>query len=745
MANANEIKISVELVDKVTSKAKKIKKSLKDALKDVPKQTKDNTKGFNKMELALTSFNKSANSQSKRSVASFNALNRTIFKMNDSMRALANRTEKLGNESKKARHKVDGLKNSLDKTKSSGIGLTGILGGAGLGLAIGYLAKKIITAKSSFENLEVQFQTILGSTELATERMKELADFASSTPFQLEGVAKASKLLETLTQGTLSTGEGLRMVGDASAIAGVPIEELASHIGRANDLLKSGRSAGDSLARLQDLGLIAGKTRTKIEDLQKQAKGVEAWNVLQKELEKTKGGMEKLSNTMSGKFSTLKDKLDEFYRALFNEGAFQSAKNGLTSLISLTESFTKSINDFNSIYGGGTEGGYVGELKHQIALNDKLIEQNEQRKGSGWQGRNAELKDDNKSLLEGIELEEIMKKHQDDNKGFAKAHKEKAAKKEEDKGKGGSADAQKEEAKIAQEVREEMANHFTWIDAYEEEQHDKTLERVRRRGALQRVLIDQERALEMEEGEAKLTRLQELQDRKDEILKVSDEQKEERRKKERKRWEEDSAKQWEDLKKDQGKEEKLKKRNKELDELSTKATISNINNIGQSSKHGLTLMKKIFGETKEIRIASATVEGGLAVTQAFTSAPYPYNFVNAGLVTAQVGMNINKMSKAEKGADFQTSGPEWLLVGDNAGGKEQVSVKPVNTPNLNGSDSEGGGGGVVLNVNIGGNADESTIDALSNKALEIARAVEDVIRNRGLRLTTLSGEEVISV
>ncbi|MFR7733459.1 MAG: hypothetical protein ACLU7D_08945 [Collinsella sp.] len=46
----------------------------------------------------------------------------------------------------------------------------------------------------------------------------ELADFAAHTPFQqLPEIAAASRTLETLTDGALSTGQGLAMVGDVAS------------------------------------------------------------------------------------------------------------------------------------------------------------------------------------------------------------------------------------------------------------------------------------------------------------------------------------------------------------------------------------------------------------------------------------------------------------------------------------------------------------------------------------------------
>ena len=37
-----------------------------------------------------------------------------------------------------------------------------------------------------------------------------------------------------------------------------------------------------------------------------------------------------------------------------------------------------------------------------------------------------------------------------------------------------------------------------------------------------------------------------------------------------------------------------------------------------------------------------------------------------------------------EGADFVTQGPQLVMVGDNPGGQERVTVKPLSSPNING-------------------------------------------------------------
>jgi len=182
------------------------------------------------------------------------------------------------------------------------------LGATAIKFSSDFISAGLETTRQA-EKVETQFKTLLGSAQAAQERYGELAKFAASTPFELNSVANASKILQTLTNGFLATGEGLRSVGDAAAIAGVKFDELAVTVGRAYSGLQSNRAIGESLARLQELGLISGKARTKIEELQKASKGQEAWKVLQENLDKTKGGMEALSETLEGRTSTLVDNI----------------------------------------------------------------------------------------------------------------------------------------------------------------------------------------------------------------------------------------------------------------------------------------------------------------------------------------------------------------------------------------------------------------------------------------------------
>ena len=209
-------------------------------------------------------------------------------------------------------------------------------------LASGYAAVRAAQAtlrpSIETETFETQFAVLLGSFDAAIDRIADLREFNKSTPFELPGLVNASVTLQTLTEGALAAGDGLRLVGDVAVGTRQPIEELAIHIGRAYDGLNNGRPVGESLHRLQELGIVSGRTRTEIENLQKEgAKGAEVWNVLARQLERFRGTTELGSKTFAGAASNLSDTFREL-----RENFSRPVRDVLTPIL---ESVSKHLSD----------------------------------------------------------------------------------------------------------------------------------------------------------------------------------------------------------------------------------------------------------------------------------------------------------------------------------------------------------------------------------------------------------------
>ena len=261
-------------------------------------------------------------------------ITRAILKdeMSSQLAKIKNEFSQVNAQAKKTSKGTDKASKSFGGMTSKATLMKTALTGLAVG-GIGIFAKAIVGAAAEMETLETKFKVLLGDTDSAKARMQELSKFASTTPFQLTEIANASRVLQTLGGTTLATGQSLRLVGDAAAISGESFENLAVHVGRAYSGLQANRPIGESLARLQELGLVSGETRNQIEDLTKAAKGKDAWKVLQKELQKSSGGMDTLSKTFGGLSSTLKDQFQEVLRQVANSGFFEDIKKGLAVVV----------------------------------------------------------------------------------------------------------------------------------------------------------------------------------------------------------------------------------------------------------------------------------------------------------------------------------------------------------------------------------------------------------------------------
>lgn len=186
-----------------------------------------------------------------------------------------------------------------------------------------------------FETLTGQFRTLLGSMDGARERMTMLARVAEETPFDLEGVTKASRTLTVMSGNALGTREALLLVGDTAAATGAGIEELAFWVGRAYAMIKGGQPFGEAAMRLSELGAITPEVRRKMEELQASGAGsAEVWQVLQEHLQTFSGAMAHLSQTGDGLTATLGDTWSAAVRQ-FGDAFQGAAKEGIEFLINL--------------------------------------------------------------------------------------------------------------------------------------------------------------------------------------------------------------------------------------------------------------------------------------------------------------------------------------------------------------------------------------------------------------------------
>lgn len=244
--------------------------------------------------------------------------------------------------------------------------LAGIAAAVGGVIGLNAAIQQSVRFNAQLEQQGVAFKTLLGNAEAASRRMQELARFAAQTPFELPEIVQASKVLQSLTNGALASGEGLRLVGDAAAATGRPLEEVAMWVGRLYAGLQSGTPVGEATVRLLEMGLISGTTARKLNELAESGQGAgQAMTILRDTFGRLGGAMADQSQTFSGLLSTLKD---TFNMALADIGKplFDGLKQGIGELIPVVEGIGEKISAWVSI---AIQSFRDGRLSEFIGLN----------------------------------------------------------------------------------------------------------------------------------------------------------------------------------------------------------------------------------------------------------------------------------------------------------------------------------------------------------------------------------------
>ena len=240
--------------------------------------------------------------------------------------------------------------------------LAGIAAAVGGVMGLNAAIQQSVRFNAQLEQQGVAFKTLLGNAEAASRRMAELARFAAQTPFELPEIVQASKVLQSLTNGALASGEGLRLVGDAAAATGRPLEEAAMWIGRLYAGLQSGTPVGEATVRLLEMGLISGTTARRLNELAESGEGAgQAMTILRDTFGRLGGAMADQSQTFSGLLSTLKD---TFNMALADIGKplFDALKIGIAELIPVVEEVGTRIGAFTRLAVQSWRDGRFAEL-----------------------------------------------------------------------------------------------------------------------------------------------------------------------------------------------------------------------------------------------------------------------------------------------------------------------------------------------------------------------------------------------
>lgn len=239
----------------------------------------------------------------------------------------------------------------------------GIIAGLGAaGLAIG----TFIDDASRFEEVQIQFETLIGDAGRAEDALNELADFAATTPFQFEDLAAAGRNLLAFGTTAEELTPTLRRLGDISAGIGAPLGEISEIYGkiRVQNTVYSeelNQLTGRGIPVIQELAKQFGVAEAEVKKLASTGKitfpDIErAFISLTSAGGRFAGLTQNLSASFTGQLSTFRDNIDGISRSIGQ---------------ALLPAATASLNILNNLIGGTSR--YSDELRNEQTELNVLI------------------------------------------------------------------------------------------------------------------------------------------------------------------------------------------------------------------------------------------------------------------------------------------------------------------------------------------------------------------------------------
>ena len=190
---AKKLKEPLEQAKKESEKMKKPLSDTNDEIDKTNKKSKDTSKSL--QEIAKTSFS-SIKSDFKDIGSTIAPILQKAKDFGVQLKNIASKPYKIVLQAS------DQLSGIVNNVKSKLFSLKNII----TTVVAGATVKESVGMIVDLQNIQTQFETLLGSADKAQKRVDELVDFAGNTPFTREQIFAASKQLQVFTGDALSTG-----------------------------------------------------------------------------------------------------------------------------------------------------------------------------------------------------------------------------------------------------------------------------------------------------------------------------------------------------------------------------------------------------------------------------------------------------------------------------------------------------------------------------------------------------------
>lgn len=178
-----------------------------------------------------------------------------------------------------------------------------------------------VKTAADYETLRTQLEVLVGSAEKADRIFGQLAEFAATTPFEIDGIVRANNLLLGFGVSVEQTQDLLKTLGDIAAVSGGDLFSLARITGEAraeNKLLTRDlrQLIAQGVPAIKLLADSMGVAESAIFDMA--SAGEIGFNELIAAFQRATSegglffeGMEKRSNTLAGIFSNAMDSINQ--------------------------------------------------------------------------------------------------------------------------------------------------------------------------------------------------------------------------------------------------------------------------------------------------------------------------------------------------------------------------------------------------------------------------------------------------
>lgn len=220
------------------------------------------------------------------------------------------------------------------------------------GLGFEQLAGSIFNTRSQFQQLEISFNTMLGSADKSKQLMDELIQTAAHTPFDMSSITSGAKQLLAYGTEAKDVNKTLVQLGDIASGLNIPLGELVYLYGTT---VSQGRMftmdlrqfMGRGVPLAEELGKILHQNTTEVQE--SVSKGKVTSDIFKEAIANmTQAGgrfgglMEQQSKTLEGQWSNIGDSIQQAFNEIGKktEGVFSS---GLSIISAMVENWQEVI------------------------------------------------------------------------------------------------------------------------------------------------------------------------------------------------------------------------------------------------------------------------------------------------------------------------------------------------------------------------------------------------------------------